>query len=1416
MSQVSTTRRRRLNYRALIILAVVLVLGLPGLVALRSLQNNRGKSAFLREAKSSIGKGDPGTALTYLNRFLEFEPANPEALELKSRILHDAAVTHDQLVEAAQIHARVLGLSGDPLSVDRLATKRRLIRLSLKIPGRGQASEAQARELIDLLKKKGGNSAIDAPTHRLLAEALEQATEAASDEAKRIALIEEARLEYESAERLAPGDVEGAIRLASLYHERLEDDVRASAVLDRAVIATIAKPKAHAEALLARAQFVIETGGDTERAEADLDKALAEDPDNPNVRITAARSALRRRDTTTARKHLQAIPEGKRVGLNYRMLEGLIDLTDRRPEEAIRNWRAGLVESGGVDADLTWRLAQVLLEVGRIEEARPLIEQYQRLAGSEGNARHRYLVGQAHLKTNQPAKAVAEFEAVRYKIDPTLETQLQYALGQAYEGVRDTAKALEAYQRSAAVSRDWSAPWLAVAGLEMATDPSQARSTLRKGLALNPSDPRLLGSLARVLWTEQLKKPQADRRWTEVERILAEARKVAPGEPEIALIQAEYLAAIGKPDDALGLLQAAAKLRPESAELWLALAGAAVRRTELGEALNWLDQGTAAAGPQAGFAITRATVLVMKGDVTKARDALVEGLQTCPAAQRPLLWKTLGELYQARKDLPSARASFEAWAKLQPDNPDPRIALVLLAIEEGDEPAITSAIQAVRKVTGTRGYYWRYVRIEDLLRQRPDELPDPSRDAKRFEEAEKLIAEIRQADPQLPLSSVLEGRLLQAKGKVDEAIAAYRMAVELNGGEAALNPLLALLVQEKREGELDTLRQSYPGGSIEFDRLAAVQALRAGNKDRAEQLAAMAVQGDPQGVDLQTWQAEVLQALGKPEEAEKTLTALVQRKPAEPAPWLKLLMLQVLQGRKAKALETVEKMRSLVKTDYPELLWAQCYRAADDFARANENYDAALRRWPNDLGVLLSAVGFFQQSGQLDRADAVLRSVLSRDPSNVLAKRKLAESLASRTGNRLAWAEALKIIGPETLPDDLPDDLLTRARVYGQGITPTDRQKAIAILDKLVNEIPGLDSARDLLARIYYGEGKKKEALDQITKVSTGPRPTPDAVLFHAALSLELNDLETAETQIERLAKSAPDSLPVAELRSRLLTVRGKVAEAAHPLESAFEAIPQGPGLLEAGSKVVRALIGVKQLEAAERVARKLAESSTRGRCLLAELLANQGKADEAAAELETVAKAGDPENAGSTALTLAATRPTEPRWIELADRNLGPAAEKSTATIPLLEKVALLRHLQKRHEDEIATYKLILEKSPTNHLFLNNLAWTLGVDMGQPSEALAWADQALAKAGPKAEILDTRGVILTRLNRAEEAIRDLEAAVGESRSPSYLFHLALAHKKKGDLEQARAYLERAREAGLDPSGLPEPERADWEAIKGL
>ena len=277
------------------------------------------------EAKARLEKKQTSQALGYLDRYLELNPADTDALELKAKILAEGAPSERQAKEAAKILTMVIGRDEG-----RREARRLLVKTYLKDPGLARAAEAQARELI----KRGDD---DAEAHRLLARALEQI----GDDDKNADALEEARKEYEIAEKQEPSDVEGAERLATLYHQRFDKPETAQAVLDHLVEVTAKTPKSHAAALLARARHFKATYQPS-KAEADIDRALKDNPDNIEARLAAVETAVSHRDTATARVHLKAIDAEHRDDLRVKVAEGLIDLAEQRPDDAIQTWRAGL------------------------------------------------------------------------------------------------------------------------------------------------------------------------------------------------------------------------------------------------------------------------------------------------------------------------------------------------------------------------------------------------------------------------------------------------------------------------------------------------------------------------------------------------------------------------------------------------------------------------------------------------------------------------------------------------------------------------------------------------------------------------------------------------------------------------------------------------------------------------------------------------------------------------------------------------------------------------------------------------------------------------------------------------------------------------------------------------------------------
>ncbi|MCA1686834.1 MAG: tetratricopeptide repeat protein, partial [Planctomycetia bacterium] len=421
-------------------------------------------------------------------------------------------------------------------------------------------------------------------------------------------------------------------------------------VLNQVVLNTGSAPGKESRAYLARARHFLATH-QTEKASEDVDAAVRDDPAGVMPRLMAAEISLEANKPDEARIHLSRIDPGQRKDvrndLMIRTLEGRIDLAESSPEAAILTWRTGLLEVGGNDVDLTWRLANVLLENGRVSEAEPLMNQYRRLVGGDDpDHPYLYLNALAMLKSNRPAEAAAQFEKMRYKAPKYLEPLVLYALGQCYEATRNTPRALDAYRQASESLPRSSAPRKALARLQAATKPQEAQATLQKGLSLNPESAELLTARAEFLYLEQMKKPADQRSFREVEALLDRASRSDPRSATVALFRAQVFADTGRPEDALERLKAATGLTPRTPSLWLAWANLLTALNRLGEAQDVLGQATRAAGPQAIFYVTRANVLIKQGHLVDARKVLVEGLDRVPREQKSQVWKTLGDFYQ--------------------------------------------------------------------------------------------------------------------------------------------------------------------------------------------------------------------------------------------------------------------------------------------------------------------------------------------------------------------------------------------------------------------------------------------------------------------------------------------------------------------------------------------------------------------------------------------------------------------------------------------------------------------------------------------------------------------------------------------------------------------------------------------------
>jgi uncharacterized protein HemY len=141
------------------------------------------------------------------------------------------------------------------------------------------------------------------------------------------------------------------------------------------------------------------------------------------------------------------------------------------------------------------------------------------------------------------------------------------------------------------------------------------------------------------------------------------------------------------------------------------------------------------------------------------------------------------------------------------------------------------------------------------------------------------------------------------------------------------------------------------------------------------------------------------------------------------------------------------------------------------------------------------------------------------------------------------------------------------------------------------------------------------------------------------------------------------------------------------------------------------------------------------------------------------------------------------------------------------------VQRTQGRYADATQIYRSLLAQNSDNPLVLNNLAWTLSEDLNLPAEGLERIDAAIKKIGRDPSLLDTRGVILTRLGKLDQAISDLEAAAQSSPSAEKYYHLARAYHKASRMPEFQKNRTRAKETGLSPNLLQPNERAEMDKL---
>jgi tetratricopeptide (TPR) repeat protein len=1459
-------RAWRVNPRALI--ALGLILGVVSVLAVVTwvVQAKRGRPALLAQAKKLVAVKQDDLALSYLRSYLADNPKDFDALEIRNEVLTRNARSPDQFDEAIRSGEAALRVNSS-MSAKGLALRRRLISAYLAIgpmvpveSRKYTVAEAMANELA---KETGKAADLRLHSHTLERTAsLADVTRAiefsarppnpGTAEAKAMAMnpLIQTVNRLQQARKLEPQDVVTSEILARL-DIRLKQPAKADAVFE-----DLLKVNSSPLAFLAVARFYAslaeeartsgrsaEAPAHQAAADAMIARAIKAAPHDLDVRLEAASLAIATKKIAAASEHLDQVEEKDRQDYRYLTSRGIVSLLQNKTNDAVDNWSRGLLNTGGTEAELSWRLAYVQLHLGRVDEGAELIKQYRRLVGNPAGgsaasipAEARYLEGFRLLKLNQPNDALVEFEKGRLTVPNWLKPQYYLTMGMACEATRNDVKALEEYDEAIKADPKFPAPRLARARLLQNDRLETAVDELKLSLNALGEDPAILITLARLELERLRRLPPTKRSWDSFKALLERGKKAAPSAAALAVVEANAMTMQGAPEAANDLLRTSTAINKTDPDLWVARVEKEMALGQLEKALLILDQAMdpKAAGDQASLRILKAKILTYRGHGAEAREALTQDVESVPIDQRHRLWMALGELYMAQGDarsLISARKAFAEWSKMLADDPLPRLFVLELALSDPTEDGAAAVKDSLAVLKKAGGLYDLIGQATYRLRQKKavkDSETESTRN-QRLAEVDLLIEKIEKQAPQLRYGHLLRGELMRQRNDLAAAARAYEKAMKTDGGRSLALPRLVSIYTEMGEAgrsNLERLRATVgPDAARNIARIQAETFARQGNKDRAEELAREVVLGAEESLDVRIWEARLLNTLGKPKEAEAALRTLIDKHTDTLGPWMALIYFQISREDPKAAVKTVESMMGAVKNlERPELVWGQAWRVVGERDRADAAFDAATLKWADDPRVGRAAAEYYTATGRPEKAETIFTNALKRDPDGRWAVRGLALILSSRPGDESAWLSAWKLVKDPARGGDLPEDRLIRAVVLARGPDATNREAASPILFKLVEDLPAdLPAAAlarrtlvDTLIKSDPGKAAEFAAVD-----ANAPNATPAAITLHTSALIAAKQLDDAGRQLDRLNTLVPDDASTVTLRARLLRARGNGTEAATALVQEAPEKIKGPGGEAIGRLIVQTLLNeLDQPEAAFKVASLLFDrypDTTAN--VKASVLAHQGHRKEALELYLQAVKAGDPKNvreAARSSLSMITRDKYDPASIALAEQVIDAARLKDPKSSDLLAMAGYLRHFQDRPLEEMKIYEEALKGQPEDFTLMNNMAWNLSERLEKPEEALVQINKAFNKTVlAPSQLYDTRGCIYTRLGRYDDAIRDLEIAVRDRPTGLMWAHLARAYSKAGNNDKFEEAKNRAKTSTppLTPDMIERAERVELEPL---
>jgi tetratricopeptide (TPR) repeat protein len=161
---------------------------------------------------------------------------------------------------------------------------------------------------------------------------------------------------------------------------------------------------------------------------------------------------------------------------------------------------------------------------------------------------------------------------------------------------------------------------------------------------------------------------------------------------------------------------------------------------------------------------------------------------------------------------------------------------------------------------------------------------------------------------------------------------------------------------------------------------------------------------------------------------------------------------------------------------------------------------------------------------------------------------------------------------------------------------------------------------------------------------------------------------------------------------------------------------------------------------------------------------------------------------------------------------------KKNPDSIDAIVGLAILLQMNERYEESGKLYEKAIQIKSDELIALNNLAWIMSEEQGKYVQALELVERGLEQEPDYIDLIDTRGVIYSRLGKHQNAIQDFKKCISmyPENFPALAathFHLAKALTALGQNKEAHSNIQKALELNNKFGGLSATDLAEAKKI---